>query len=112
MNFDFDWIKKLVPSSVWGMRRDFWRILPLLLISFALLIPGERYKAFVWVISVVAVMAILSHIMRRIFWPYIDLAAYAKAALEQHNMAAAVVFASVAFFVTMSFTQLMNFFLK
>lgn len=112
MKFDFDWVKNFLPSSVWGMRRDFWRMIPLILLSFLLLLPGERYKSFVWVVAVVCVMAILSHIMRRIFWPYIDLAEYAKSALEERNVAAAIVFAAVAMFVTVSFTQLMGFFLK
>ena len=108
----FNWIQKLIPSTVWSMRRDLWRMVPLLLLGFVLLIPGERYKAFGWVISVICVMAILSHIMRRIFWPYIDLEQYAKAAINDKNLAAAIVFASVSIFVTAAFTQLMGFFLK
>ena len=57
-------------------------------------------KIIILMLGFTTILALASHAWRRLLAPYIDLKQYAFAALQDKNIAAAIVFASVCWLIS------------
>lgn len=65
-------------------------------LSLLALIPmWDTSQVIFYFVGAMSILALYSHISRRLFFPYIDMGDYARAALRDKNLPAAVIFASV-----------------
>ena len=85
----------VVPSFWQRWKSDFFRFIPFVVIPL-LLIRGDLGTIYViaYVIALSLLFAFMTHIVRKILFPFIDLAAFAKKAFET-SVGASIVFASI-----------------
>lgn len=76
--------------------KEFKRAWPFLLLAGLMLAPDPGALSVVgYAIGIVAVAVILSHLARKVLFPYLDLAALIKEIGSENNVAAAIVVASM-----------------
>lgn len=83
-------------AKLFGNRHlfDFYQALPLLVVAGLILVPDSGSMVVLYAIGISVLVSSVSHLIRKILFPYLDLEVYAKAALES-PIGAAVVFASI-----------------
>lgn len=75
--------------------RDYWRTAAFSMLSLLALIPmWDASQVVFYFIGAISLVALYSHIARKLFFPYIDLEEFADRAKEQ-PVASAIVFAAV-----------------
>lgn len=84
-------------KKVWFMPHmiELYRALPLFVIAGLILVPDSGSMVVLYAIGISILVASVSHIIRKVLFPYVDLGAFANKALES-PMGAATVFMSIA----------------
>lgn len=77
------------------LKKEAKRILPLLLVAACVLVPDTGSWVVVYSLAITILVCGVSHLIRKLLFPYIDLAKYAERALDTPT-GAAIVFASVS----------------
>jgi hypothetical protein len=73
---------------------DLYQALPLFAIAGLILVPDSGSMVVLYAIGISILVSSVSHIIRKVLFPYLDLELFAKKALES-PVGAAVVFASI-----------------
>lgn len=82
------------------VKKDIYRQCFLFAIGLFALIPmWDASQVVLYFIGVIALFGMAVHLLRRIFFPRISLDLLAKAVLDDKNIAAAIVFAAIVYFM-------------
>ncbi len=83
-------------------KRELIRVIPFALLAAIILVPDDGIQVITYSIGIILGFAVLSHIIRRILFPYVDLVqAWNKA--NDEPMSSAIVFAAVAYVIAAIF---------
>lgn len=83
----------MLQSILSYLKKESTRLIPMLLVAGLILLPDAGSFVILYSIAITIGLASVSHILRKIMFPYINLRHYAEKALET-PMSAAVVFLS------------------
>jgi len=82
-------------SIINNLKKESLRFLPLFLIAACILVPDTGSFVVLYALGMTILISAVSHIVRRVLFPYVDMEVFAKKALET-PLSAAIVFASTA----------------
>ncbi len=90
-------------AKIQNQRKKVWyyetkRIWFLLLLIVVFLIPSSNYSVVLFALSVTTLTMVVSHITRKLLFPYFDMGVYMRKALE-HPIGAAIIVAAVFFLI-------------
>lgn len=79
-------------KTVKYLKKESKRLLPILLLAGCILLPDAGSFVVLYSIAITLALAGMSHVLRKIMFPYINLRHYAERALESPTSAAIVFF--------------------
>lgn len=77
------------------IKKEAKRILPMLIFAGLILIPDSGSFVVVYSLGITILVSIVSHLIRKILFPYVDLEKFSDKALES-PIAASIVFLSIS----------------
>lgn len=90
--------------TVRGIGREILRLAPLLGLAGYVLVGDDSRHVVIFGTAIIFLAVAISHIVRRIIFPYIDLRKFVKEVLEQNSIASAMVLCGFIYLFT-SITQ-------
>ena len=78
------------------IRRELQRIIPLLAVMGLILIPDSSLPIMIFVIGASVMVAGMSHLLRKILFPYLNLESLIRKA-EENSIAAAIIFCAIIY---------------
>ena len=87
-------------------KRDI-RFIPLLIVSIVVLYCFESVRIIGWMTGIIVTIILLSHILRRFIFPYMDLREYIEKARED-SISSALIAVAIIYFYTHVFEALVS----
>lgn len=93
------YLMKMLELAKSTAQREGKRLLPLIVVlAIFLKIDYDGTYAILYMLGLMTIVALFSHVMRRLMWPYVDMKVIADRA-DETPMSSAIVFASIAFVI-------------